>query len=55
MMKFEGLSVIQKAEQYDYLKDLIRRKVAISDRDKNIQLLTLGPQTCSRNTLADFF
>ena len=51
-MKIEGLSVIQKAEQYDILMDLIRRKVAISETDKKFQLLTLGSQTCTRNTLA---
>ena len=38
----EGLSVIQKAEQYDMLMDLIRMKIAISFNDKKIQLLTLG-------------
>ena len=55
MVKIEGLSVIQKAEQYDTLMNLVREKVAISDTDKKIQLLTLGPQTCPRFTLANFF
>ena len=51
----EGLSITQKTEQYDILMDLIRKKVAISDTDVKIQLLNLAPQTCSRNTLANFF
>lgn len=55
MRTIEGLSVAQKAEQFDILMNLIRKKVTISDTGKNIQLLTLAPQTCSRNTLADFF
>ena len=55
MRTIEGLSVTQKAEQFDILMNLIRKKVTISDTGKNIQLLTLAHQTCSRNTLADFF
>ena len=55
MIKIEGLSVIQKAEQYDILMGLIRQKIAISDTNKKIQLLTLGPQTCPRNSLTNFF
>ena len=54
-MTIEGLWIIQKVEQYDLLMDLIRKKIAVSDTEKKIQLLTLGPQTCSRNTLVEYF
>ena len=53
MRTIEDLSVAQKAKQFDILINLIRKKT-ISDTGKNIQLLTLAPQTCSRNTLANF-
>ena len=49
------MSTKEKADQYDVLLDLIQEKVACSNTPKQIQLLTLAPQTCSRKTLAKFF
>ena len=50
-----GLNVEQKAEQYDKLMNLIRKKISHSDINEQIQLLTLAPQNCSREVLSEYF
>ena len=55
MNKLEVLTIEQKAEQFDKLMGLIREKISHSTKQKQLQLLTLAPETCSRETIADFF
>ena len=49
----KGLNVEQKAEQYDILMNLIRKKISHSDINEQIQLLTLA--NCSREVLSEYF
>ena len=35
--------------------NLVREKVSQSDTPKQLQLLTLAPQSCSRETVSEYF
>ena len=55
LTSIKGLTVKQKANQYDILMDLIRKFFSQSDINEQLQLLTLAPQNCSREVLSDYF
>ena len=50
-----SLTIEQKAEQFDIIMSLIKSEVKNSDTQRKIQLLTFAPQSCSRESLTNYF